>query len=130
MGKYSDEDILPDDEIGLFPKISDDGEFARIEQIKNGEMNFIEWNVTTLENPPQIRKPSYEMKVRFSDGEIVAKRSEDPNYPGIDIEYYPDNGCGFPDARVLFEENEDEEKRILIWKDMETNEDYAEKFII
>ena len=46
-----------DDEYGLFPEISEDGTFARIEQYKNGEQTFIEWNVTTLNNPPKRNQP-------------------------------------------------------------------------
>lgn len=34
---------------GLFVNISDDGNFARIEQV-NDDPSFIEWNLTTLRN--------------------------------------------------------------------------------
>ena len=34
---------------GLFVDISDDGSFARIEQV-NYDSSFIEWNLTTLRN--------------------------------------------------------------------------------
>lgn len=34
---------------GLFVNISDDGSFARIEQV-NDDSSFIEWNLTTLRN--------------------------------------------------------------------------------
>lgn len=34
---------------GLFVDISDDGNFARVEQV-NDDSSFIEWNLTTLRN--------------------------------------------------------------------------------
>lgn len=112
-----------DDEFGLFPKISEDGTFARIEQYKNGDMEFTEWNVTTLNNPPKKKSVKDErLKVSLSDGILVAQESPDTEYPGMEIEYYSnDESSGFPTARILAEQNPNGEKRFYIWDDY--NED-------
>lgn len=108
-----------DGEFGLFPKISEDGTFARIEQHKNGDMEFIEWNVTTLNNPPKRNQPKEEkLKVSLSDGMLVAQKSPDPEYPGMEIEYYSnDESSGFPTARILAEQKPNGEKNFYIWGD-------------
>lgn len=108
-----------DDEYGLFPKISEDGTFARIEQYKNGEQAFIEWNVTTLNNPQKRNQPKEKrLKVSLSDGILVAQKSPDTEYPGMEIEYYAnDESSGFPTARILAEQKPNGEKNFYIWGD-------------
>lgn len=73
-----------------------------------------------------------ELKVRFKNGWLVASKSPDPDYPGIDVEYVDDNtddSC-LSRPRVLFEQpmvdNETATMRALIWND-NTSEDYSEE---
>ena len=73
---------------------------------------------------------SDKLTVRIKGGYLVAEKSTDPDYPGIDIEFIPDtdNGKTFP--RVLVEgppEHSDENYpnlRTLVWADPDS-EDYS-----
>ena len=46
-----------------------------------------------------------EIRVKVEGGTLVATASPDPDYPGIDVEFIPDNDSGFgvSTPRVLFE---------------------------
>lgn len=67
--------------------------------------------------------------VRIDDGYLIATEAQDPDYPGIDIEFVADseNGEHFSRPRVLFEKPaEDGELRVLVWTDR-NSEDYSEE---
>lgn len=68
--------------------------------------------------------------VRVEGGYLRADPSQDPNYPGIDIEFIadsePDDIMSRP--RVLFEKPIDGCLRALIWNNQK-NEDYEEEIV-
>ncbi len=69
-----------------------------------------------------------EIRVKVEGGTLVATASPDPDYPGIDVEFIPDNDSGFgvSTPRVLFEKPKGEQLRALIWADKD-QEDYTNK---
>lgn len=69
-----------------------------------------------------------EVRVKVEGGSLVATASSDPNYPGIDVEFIPDNESGFgvSTPRILFEKPKGEKLRALIWADKD-QEDYSNK---
>ena len=71
---------------------------------------------------------SFEVKVQ--GGKFRVDQSQDPNYPGIDVEFIPDddNGQQLSRPRVLFEKPVDGELRALIWNNSES-EDYTDKIV-
>lgn len=71
------------------------------------------------------------LKVKIKDGYLIATRSPDPDYPGIDIEYVTnDESQELSQPRVLIEcPKETNILRCLIWDDP-NNEDYSEEIII
>lgn len=71
-----------------------------------------------------------EIRVNVKGGYIRANASEDPDYPGIDVEFVPDNYNGetLSIPRVLFEKPADGELRALIWDDAD-NEDYTKEIV-
>ncbi len=74
-----------------------------------------------------------EFKVRMAEGYLVANVCPDPNFPGIDIEYIPDNEerldlNPMTRYRVLVEQPEKNDVRVLVWDD-NTNEDYTREII-
>ena len=69
--------------------------------------------------------------VRIQGGHLVATESQDPDYPGIDVEFVldSDNGEYASRPRVLFEKPvEDGELRALVWDD-KNSEDYTNEII-
>ena len=68
--------------------------------------------------------------VRVEGGYLRADPSQDPDYPGIDIEFIadsePDDSVSRP--RVLFEKPIDGRLRVLIWNNPK-NEDYEEEIV-
>ena len=69
-----------------------------------------------------------EIRVRVKGGYLRANSSDDPDYPGIDVEFVPDNYDGtFTIPRVLFEQPQDRadiQCRALIWESKD-EEDYT-----
>lgn len=60
-------------------------------------------------------------------GMFYADKSQDPDYPGIDVEFVPkhENEGTLSRPRVLFEYNDEEkELRILVWNNPDS-EDYS-----
>lgn len=70
------------------------------------------------------------LQIRLPNGYLIATISQDPDYPGIDVEYVDDNDnvADLSRPRVLIEAPVDDNGRIraLIWNDP-TNEDYEEE---
>lgn len=69
--------------------------------------------------------------VKIQGGHLVATESQDPDYPGIDVEFVSDSDNGEYAARprILFEKPvEDGELRALVWSD-KNSEDYTNKII-
>ena len=66
--------------------------------------------------------------VRVQGGYFMASKSQDPDYPGIDIEFVADDdrGQNLSRPRVLFEKPIDGDLRVLIWNNP-NNEDYEEE---
>jgi len=71
---------------------------------------------------------SNELKVKVEGGYFRATVSEDPDYPGIDVEFVPNGYNGdLSVPRVLFEQPKDMKDiqcRALIWGDKD-NEDFT-----
>ena len=112
----------PDNELIARGSISDS---YAIFQFYSGE--YIEWFVTNLSNELPLVPNCLEVKL--PTGMLVASEVTDPNYPGIDIEFVPDDELEIPLSRprVLVEQPvADEQLRTLIWSDP-AKEDYTEK---
>ena len=71
-----------------------------------------------------------EIKVKVEGGYLRANPSSDPDYPGIDVEFVPDNYDGetLSMPRVLFDKPIDDKLRVLIWDDAD-NEDYTKEIL-
>lgn len=69
-----------------------------------------------------------EIRVKVKGGYLRANPSDDPDYPGIDVEFVPDNYDGtFTIPRVLFEQPKDRtdiQCRALVWENKD-DEDYT-----
>lgn len=69
-----------------------------------------------------------EIRVKVEGGYIVAIASCDPEYPGIDVEFEPDErdetSEKLSNPRILLEKPAGEEIRALLWTDSQT-EDYT-----
>ena len=72
-----------------------------------------------------------ELKIKIRNGYLVATISEDPYYPGIDIEYVADDDIGeqLSRPRVLVELPYDDTLRALIWNNP-NDEDYTEEIVL
>lgn len=62
-------------------------------------------------------KPVEQIKVRVEGGYIVARKSPDPAYPGIDVEFVPDDedDAALSVPRVLMEKANGQPLRALVW---------------
>ena len=71
-----------------------------------------------------------EIKIRVKGGYIRANISVDPDYPGIDIEFVPDeyNGEILSLPRILFEKPLGEKLRALVWENKD-DEDYTREIV-
>lgn len=69
-------------------------------------------------------KTCFELKIE--GGYFRVDKSQDPEYPGIDVEFVPDKHNGLSMPRILFEKPRDGKLRALIWNDPE-QEDYTEE---
>jgi hypothetical protein len=69
--------------------------------------------------------------VKVKGGHLVATISQDPNYPGIDVEYVAENDKGenLSRPRVLVEWPHCNTLRALIWNDL-NSEDYTEEITL
>lgn len=71
-----------------------------------------------------------ELDIVVEGGYIRANAFQDDDYPGIDVEFVPDgpqkNVLSFP--RVLFEKPKDDDLRVLVWGDAQS-EDYTDEII-
>lgn len=69
-----------------------------------------------------------EMRVKVEGGYIVATASCDPDFPGIDVEFEPDERDAasekLSNPRILLEKPAGEEIRAILWTDSQT-EDYT-----
>lgn len=69
-----------------------------------------------------------EMRVKVEGGYIVATASCDPEYPGIDVEFEPNergkDGEKLSNPRILLEKPAGEKIRAILWTDSQT-EDYT-----
>ena len=70
------------------------------------------------------------ISVKVDGGIIIARKSTDSNYPGIDVEFVDDNENpnNLSRARVLFESPKEQGLRALIWDD-QNNEDYTNEIV-
>lgn len=68
-----------------------------------------------------------EIIVKVEGGRLRAVKSDDIQYPGIDIEFIPDKPSdGLSNPRVLFEKPKEGDLQVMVWADKE-NEDYTQK---
>lgn len=119
------------------PLAEEDTWYARMTE-PSGE--YVEWNITTLSNSSKnwekfadadtSKEKENRIEVPVSGGVLVAETTKDPDYPGIDIEYIPDDESEIPLStrpRILVERPIDgEQLRTLIWSDP-AKEDYTEE---
>ena len=78
-------------------------------------------------NEAQFLYSEKEMQIRFDDGFIRVNLNEDPEYPGVDIEFIPNNMSDAQFApRVLFERPRGEYVRALAWTNPDS-EDCSEE---
>lgn len=70
------------------------------------------------------------IKISMEGGYLVIDESQDPNYPGVDIEFVPDNEKEllYTRPRVVIEKPKGEKLRCLIWNN-KSSEDYSDKII-
>ena len=70
------------------------------------------------------------ISVKVDGGIIIARKSTDSNYPGIDVEFVADNENpkNLSRPRVLFESSKEQGLRALIWDD-QNNEDYTNEVV-
>ena len=68
--------------------------------------------------------------VKVDGGLIIARKSSDLDYPGIDVEFVADNENpnNLSRPRVLFESSKEQGLRALIWDD-QNNEDYTNEIV-
>lgn len=68
------------------------------------------------------------MKIPLEGGTLIAERSLDSDYPGIDIEFIPDGNTETPSTypRVVVEKPKDGKLRCLVWGNKDS-EDYSNK---
>lgn len=70
-----------------------------------------------------------ELRVRVKDGYLVASAAPDPEFPGIDIEFIPDNASDEDtNPRILFERPIMGPVRALIWADKD-DQDYTKEVV-
>ena len=91
--------------------------------------DYIEWFVKILSN--ELPLVPNRLEVKLPNGMIVANKALDPDYPGIDIEFIPDDEPEIPLSirpRILVERpiEEGEHLRALIWSNP-AKEDYTEE---
>lgn len=70
-----------------------------------------------------------ELRVKVEGGTLVATKIADDHYPGIDIEFIPDDESDddpITRPRVLFEKPKGEALSVMVWAD-KTSEDYSDK---
>lgn len=99
-------------------------------KIENDIMYLMCDNALSDAGVPDVRndKSVEQIKVRVEGGYIVASKSPDPAYPGIDVEFIPDheddNALSTP--RVLMEKSNGQPLRALIWGNSAV-EDYTKE---
>lgn len=78
-----------------------------------------------------IENDVFELKTLVPGGKINIEPSYDADYPGVDMEYIPENNDEYPDEstrpRVLIEKPVKTSKlSVMVWADA-NNEDYSQK---
>lgn len=69
------------------------------------------------------------LKVKVEGGYLVAAVSPDPDFPGVDVEFVPDDEpVAQTRPRALFEKPNTGSPRVLIWAD-KNNEDYTHEVV-
>lgn len=105
--------------------------FCRLDSV-DGDENVCLWvpveNLTIVKSSQiEFLYSEKEMQIRFNDGFIRVNLNEDPEYPGVDIEFIPNNIAENQFAsRVLFERPSGDYVRVLAWTDP-NSEDYSEE---
>lgn len=105
--------------------------FCRLDNI-DGDENVCLWvpveSLTIVKSSKiEFLYSEKEMQIRFNDGFIRVNLNEDPEYPGVDIEFIPNNMAENQFAsRVLFERPSGDYVRVLAWTDPDS-EDYSEE---
>lgn len=79
-----------------------------------------------------IRQPEKAdtIKISMDGGYLAIDKSQNPDYPGIDIEFVPNNEKEllYTRPRVVIEKPKGEKLRCLIWNN-KSSEDYSDKII-
>lgn len=108
------------------------GKSVELEKIKRGNLTL--QDITEeIRNDNKIENPTSSagrLIVNVKGGSIVATISEDPQYPGIDVEFIPDHDDGsiVSNPRILMEKPQNEELRAVIWGN-QNSEDFSNKII-
>lgn len=73
---------------------------------------------------------SEKLVVKIPGGHLVATKTTDPDYPGIDVEFVAEGYDGtYTNPRVLVEYSKEKDLRAFIWNN-EKSEDYTEEIIL
>lgn len=105
--------------------------FCKLDNI-DGDSNVNLWvpisKLTVVKsNKVEFLYSEKEMQIKFSDGYIRVNLIEDPEYPGVDIEFVPNDMADEQFAsRILFERPTGEYVRALAWTNP-NSEDYSEE---
>ena len=101
--------------------------FCRLDDI-DGDNNVNLWvpiNKLTVVKSDEVKflYLEKEMQIRFHDGYIRVNLIEDPKYPGVDVEFVPDNMADDQFApRVLFERPNGDYVRAVAWNNPNSDE--------
>lgn len=70
------------------------------------------------------------IKISMEGGYLIIDESQDPNYPGVDIEFVSDNEKEllYTRPRIVIEKPKGEKLHCLIWND-KSSEDYSDKIV-
>lgn len=79
-----------------------------------------------------IRQPEKAdtIKISMDGGYLAIDKSQDSDYPGVDIEFVPDNEKEllYTRPRIVIEKPKGEKLHCLIWND-KSSEDYSDKIV-
>ena len=102
--------------------------YDREARIYQGDNSHI-WSIATIDVPhTTYYGENNRLIVSLPDGHLVASFAQDPEYPGIDVEFIANTESNtiLSRPRVLIEQPINEKLRCLIWNDPK-NEDYTEE---
>lgn len=86
------------------------------------------WHITKIPDTTFNRTSECMGEIKLETGKLVVDKALDPDYPGVDIEFIPNNESDddpLTRPRVLIEQPKGEKLRVLVWADPKS-EDYSD----